>query len=167
VIFLPFETIDNCWKSMENIDIDNVPELVNTLGKEQPYMLAYLMANGNDILSRQEHETFFFMGVMIWQIVKRSVLSIPEISDAMLEKYEEKNFSMLEYLDGESETEFNDTVRIIMDKYHQAELLQYIIERLMEEPDKWVDIDSDNMGIIVIYLKTIIDCLDAKIPPKN
>jgi hypothetical protein len=33
----------------------------------------------------------------------------------------------------------------------------------LEEPDKGIEINENNMGMMVIYLKTIIDCLDTAI----
>jgi hypothetical protein len=36
----------------------------------------------------------------------------------------------------------------------------------MEEPDKGIKLSADNVGMMIIYLKTIIDCLDGAIPDK-
>ena len=161
---LTFEEIDLCWETMNNLELEDVPALVNNLGKVQPYILTYLMATGNEILDQQEREALLFMGVMIWHIVSESMPEIPEIFIDVLEDCEEKNIEMLEYLAGEPESEFMDTVENIMTKYHQAELLRYIIDRLLEEPKKGIELNSDNIGMMVIYLKTIIDCLDSAAP---
>ena len=68
---------------------------------------------------------------------------------------------MMEYLAGEPESEFTDTVEKIMETYSQSELLRFIIEKLMEEPEKGVELREDTIGMIVLYLKTIIDCIDT------
>jgi len=134
------------------------------LGKQQPFILTYLMATGNDILLMQEREALLFMGVMLWQIVHAVHDTIPQISGEDLDECEAKNVKMLEYLAGEPERDFMDTVEKIMAKYHQPELLRFIIDRLMEETDKGIEISDDNVGMMVIYLKSIIDCLDVAIP---
>ena len=157
---LGFEQIDQRWHEMEALEIDSIPEVIDSLGKHQPYILAYLMATGNEILDQNEREALLFMGVMIWHIVSSVTLDIPEVSGELLDEKELKNISMLEYLSGEPEPEFMDTVDKIIANYHQSELLKYIIDRLMEEPEKGVAISENNVGMIVIYLKTIIDCLD-------
>ncbi len=164
MIALTNNKIDQYWNEMEKLELDDVPTLVNNLGKKQPYILTYLMATGNDIISQPEREALLFMGVMIWYIVGRIVPEVPEISGDTLDDCEDKNVEMLEYLAGEPEAEFMDTVDKIMTKYHQAEFLRYIIDRLLEEPEKGIEISEDNMGMMVIYLKTIIDCLDSAIP---
>jgi hypothetical protein len=158
------EEIDQSWKQMEKLELNDVPKLVNKLGKDQPFILTYLMSTGDELLDQQEREALLFMGVMIWHIVSDFISEIPEITTDMLEDCEEKNMAMLEYLAGEPDSEFMDTTENIMAKYHQAELLRYIIDRLMEEPDKGIELNADNVGMMVIYLKTIIDCLDAATP---
>jgi hypothetical protein len=67
---------------------------------------------------------------------------------------------MLEYLAGEPESDFLDTVEKIIGKYNQQVLLKYIIDRLMDEPQRGAEIREDNIGMLVIYLKTLIDCVD-------
>lgn len=161
MIALTFIDIDKSWRELEKLDLDDAPALIDNLGKEQPYMLTYLMATGNDILTQPERETLLFMGVMVWQIVSKSISKYPEIDITMLYDKETKNLSMLEYLAGEPETDFLDTVELIMTNYHQAELLQYTIDQLLEQPEKGVELSDENIGMIVIYLKTIIDCLDS------
>jgi hypothetical protein len=157
---LDIETIETSWDSMENLDPDMIPDLIHELGHKQPFLLTYLMATGNDILSEQEREALLFMGVMIWQILNGIYSDIDVITGENLENHEYKNIQMLEYLAGESESDFLDTVEKIMSKYQQPELLRFIISKLDEEPDRGIELSDDNMGMIVIYLKTIIDCFD-------
>lgn len=162
--YLDIETIEASWNSMEDLDPDTIPALVDELGHKQPFLLTYLMATGHDILSEQESEALLFMGVMIWQILNRIYNNIAVISGNDLDSHENKNIQMLEYLAGESESDFLDTVEKIMSKYHQPELLRFIISKLNEEPDRGIELSDENMGMIVIYLKTVIDCFDEIIP---
>jgi len=161
---LDIETIEASWNSMEDLDPDTIPALVDDLGHKQPFLLSYLMATGHDILSEQEREALLFMGVMIWQILNGIYRNIAIISGDNLDTREYKNIQMLEYLAGESESDFLDTVERIMSKYNQPGLLRFIISKLNEEPDRGIELSDDNMGMIVIYLKTVIDCFDEIIP---
>lgn len=161
---LDIETIEASWNSMEDLDTETIPSLVNELGYKQPFLLTYLMATGHDILSLQEREALLFLGVMIWQIINEIYSDIQVISGDKLDSNEHKNIQMLEYLAGESESEFLDTVEIIMSKYHQPILLRFIITKLVQEPERGIELNDDNMGMIVIYLKTVIDCFDEIIP---
>ena len=160
---LTTEMIDQQWRSIENIDLDEVPLLIEMLGKDQPFILTYLMATGADVLNQKEREVLLFMGIMIWNITKDCAkIKKVEISTQELYLNEEKNISMLEYLAGEPESDFLKTVEKILTKYHQNSLLKYIIDRLMEDLNEdAAGIREENIGMIAIYLKTIIDCFDT------
>lgn len=158
---LTFDEIDSHWEEMAAIDPDEVPVLMRNIGKLQPHVVSYLLGINDDILSDPEREMVFYLGVVIWRILDRLGFRHDEISlETLLEK-EEKNFSMLEYLAGEPDAEFTGTVGRIMDNYNQSELLRYIIDRIMEEPLNDTEVVNDHIGIMVIYLKTFIDCFDA------
>ena len=151
------------WENKEDMNPAEAPELVEALSRSQPDMLNYLMATGGDILEQSEREVLFYMGVLLWYVIDTLGFNIPLIQLETLVENENKNFEMLEYLAGEPETEFMATVQKIMDHYNQAELLRYIIEKIMEEPHRDVPVLEDHIGIMVIYLKTCIDCIDAVI----
>jgi hypothetical protein len=163
VIVFTFADIDASWQRMDQLDIEDAPSLIDKIGKEQPFMLTYLMATGSDILNQHERKTLLFMSVMIWYIVSENIIQSPKMPLALFEEKEAINISMLEYLAGESETDFMDTVEKIMTNYHQAELLRYVIENLLEQAENQEELSEENIGMIVIYLKTIIDCLDMTI----
>jgi hypothetical protein len=158
---LTTEIIDQKWKSIESINLDDVPDFITDLGRNQPYILTYLMATGEDLLNQKEREMLLFLGIMVWNITNHHVDYQKEIPSEELFDCEKKNLVMLEYLAGEPETDFVNTVDIIMSRYHQHPLLKYIIDRLMEdyrEPNS--GIRETNIGMIVIYVKSLIDCLD-------
>jgi hypothetical protein len=159
---LSAEIIDERWKSIENIDLDQVPDLITDLGRSQPYVLTYLMATGSDLLNQKEREMLLFLGIMVWNISRKQISEHKEIPSEDLFSCERKNILMLEYLSGEPENAFLETVEKIMSKYHQHFLLKYIIDRLIEDIKEGdCDIREENIGIIVIYVKSLIDCFDT------
>ncbi|HEX2958554.1 MAG TPA: hypothetical protein VHO70_17085 [Chitinispirillaceae bacterium] len=158
---LSTEVIDQQWKSIETMNLDDVPDFITDLGRSQPYVLTYLMATGEDILNQKEREILLFMGIMVWNITKLCINEPMEILSDKLLDCEKKNVAMLEYLAGEPDTDFIDTVDGIMSKYHQHTLLKYIIDRLMEDyKEEHSAVREENIGMIVIYIKSLIDCLD-------
>ena len=44
--------------------------------------------------------------------------------------------------------------------YNQIEVLRYVVEALMEELETDSEVRDEYIGIMMIYLKTVIDCLD-------
>lgn len=67
---------------------------------------------------------------------------------------------MAEYLQGETETGFIEATTAIINNYGQPEVLRYVVEALMEEPEEGCVIQDDNKGIMLLDLKTVIDCFD-------
>jgi hypothetical protein len=137
-----------------------MPKLINLMSKEQPFILTYLMAIDNAIFNQDERELLFYLGVVVWQIMSQGSTPLPKVTQETLDEIEESNTKMLEYLEGESETSFIETVETIVKNYNQPEVLRYVIEALMEESDEEPLIRDEYKGIMMINLKTVIDCFD-------
>jgi len=162
------DMIEKTLQRMDEMTASDVKALMDLMGKEQPYVLAYLLSVGGDSLNLDERELLIYLGTVIWQIMRQSSGlfspdgSIRQISAETLDKFEEKNWKMLEYLQDEPEADFEDTVEKIFKNYPQPEVLRYVIESLMAESEEAEDyfIRDENIGIMSIYLKTIIDCFN-------
>lgn len=152
--------VEQTWTEMNSTSASETPKIVERMSKEQPVILAYLMAAGHEILNQDERQLLLYLGVLVWQMMSRGNKSLPPVSDDILEEIEDKNFDMLEYLEGETETDFFATVATIIENYNQPEVLRYVVEALMEEDGEAVAIQKENAGMMMIYLKTVIDCFD-------
>ena len=158
---LTFQEINALWQQKAEMEPEDIPQFVEAIGHKQPYIVGYLLAAGDEILGQSEREVIFFIGVMVLYIIDSLEITLPEISLESLMENEEKNYKMLEYLSGEPESQFLDTVDAIMGSYNQSVLLKYIIDKIMEEPEKGVELVDNHLGIMAIYLKTVLDCLDS------
>ena len=154
------EIVDETYKRLGGMPPQEAPKMVNRMSKQQPLVLAYLMGTGHDILNQDERELLLYLGIVVWQIMKQGTKSLPEITEKILDKAEDSNMKMLEYLDDESESGFIDTLEKIINNYNQPETLRYIVEALVEEPKEESMIRDENIGIMMIFLKTVIDSFD-------
>lgn len=118
------------------------------------------MAAGSDIFNLDERELLLYLGVVVWQIMSKGSTSLPKIKVKTLDKIENLNMKMIEYLKGKSYIEFIDNAENIINNYSQPEVLKYVIEALMEETEEGCLIRDENKGIVAIYLKTVNDCLN-------
>jgi hypothetical protein len=155
------EIVEKTWKKMARIPPQEAQKMITLIGKKQPIILAYLMACGSDIFNQDERELLLYLGVVVWQIMSQGSTSLPKIKENTVDKVENSNMKMIEYLKGESDTGFIDTVEKIINNYSQPEVLKYVIEALMEETEEGCLIRDENKGIMAIYLKTVIDCLNT------
>jgi len=155
------EIVEKTWKKMAQMSSpQKAQKLVTLMGKKQPIILAYLMAAGSDIFNQDERELLFYIGMVIWQMISQSSTLLPKINGKTLDKIENSNMKMFEHLKGKSDTDFIDAAEKIINNYSQPEVLKYVIEALMEETEEGCQIRDENKGIMAIYLKTVIDCLN-------
>ena len=157
---IPENVVEKTWERMIDMSPAEAPEMVDRMTKEQPLILAYLMAIGDELFNQDEREVLLFLGIVIWQIMLQGDTPLPTISEKMLEEVEESNFKMLEYLEGESETDFMETTMSMLENYNQKEILAHVLEAIMEEPEEDGEITEENQGMMMIHLKTVIDCFD-------
>ncbi|MDZ7268140.1 MAG: hypothetical protein ONB48_09430 [candidate division KSB1 bacterium] len=201
------EIVEATWQKMATIPPSQAQKLIEQMSRQQPLILAYLMAAGDDLLNHAERELLLYMGVVIWQMMEQGDKRPATVTETLLEETDQRNLKMLEYLAGDSEQEFIDTVQALLDSCNQREVLRYAIETLMEgeeeldeefelereepfaydddagdEPDDEAnefagddaaEDDDDDLeeesdgsvrdemkGMMMLYLKTVIDCLD-------
>lgn len=154
------DIVEKTWEKMGGMSPQEVPKMVNLMSKEQPLILAYLLAVDDGILNQYERQLLLYLGVVVWQIMLQGDTPLPEITEEILDDVAESNMKLLEYLEGESDTGFADTVEMVVDNYFQPEVLKYVIEALMEEPEEGCLIREENKGIMMLDLKTVIDCFN-------
>jgi hypothetical protein len=83
------------------------------------------------------------------------------VTEEILDKAEQRNLKMIEYLQGEAKTGFEKAVIKMISSYKQHEVLRYVVEAIMEENEEAPVIRDEYKGILMMDLKTVIDCFDA------
>ena len=158
------EVVEDIWQDMSALEPDEAVKLVETMGKEQPAILAYLMAAGMDDLTQSEHELLLYTGMVVWQMMKEESATIPKITEKALDQAESKNIKMLEYLSEEPDHDFIHTINTMWEGYNQQEVLKYVIETLLEEVDDEELLQPDeHKAYMFICLKTLVDCFDQAV----
>jgi hypothetical protein len=155
------DVVERTWQRIAGQSAKDAQKLVNRMSKEQPVVLAYLMAVDNDIFNQGEREVLLFLGVVVWQIMLQGTRPLPKVTEKILDKAEAGNLKMAEYLRGETEAGFEEATRKIIGSYRQPEVLRYVVEAIMEDTEESSPIREENKGIMLLDLKTVIDCFDA------
>jgi hypothetical protein len=57
---------------------------------------------------------------------------------------------------------FSAVVKCLLSDYRQSELLRYVIAGLMECETEENEVRDENLGILILDLKTVIDCFDQQ-----
>ena len=158
---IPADVVERTWQRIAGQSAKDAQKLVNRMAKEQPVVLAYLMAVDDDIFNQGEREVLLFLGVVVWQIMLQGTRPVPKVTDEILDKAEAGNSKMAEYLQGETEAGFEEATRELIGSYKQPEVLQHVVEAVMEGTEESSPIRDENKGIMLLDLKTVIDCLNG------
>lgn len=153
------ETVAQTQAWLNQIEDEAVMEdMIDQLAEAQPFLFSYLVAMGEGDFNEDEQELLLYLGIAIWQMMLRGEAPLKQVSEDHLDRLEQTNMQMLEYLSGESESEFLQVAHSLMDNYSQPALLRFVMEEVFEEEEDLVR--PKNQGIMVIFLKIVIDCFD-------
>jgi hypothetical protein len=152
------EVATKTWEKMCSVTPDEAVKMMDRMNEEQPAILAFLMASGEDILSKKEQELQLYLGVVIWQIMLEGDPKISTIPIETIEMIEEMNIASLNNLDSTSHEKINLEAENIFHNFNQQEVFRLIMEIVMKESDGLIT--EENKGIMFFNLKTIIECFD-------
>ena len=85
---------------------------------------------------------------------------LPEISPEDIESAEDANSGMLETLGDGSEFQMHDAAAGLITSFNQRDLLGFCVEILMQDNADQPELAPERVGLELLVLKTIIDCLD-------
>ncbi len=157
---IPSETIDEIWGRISESTPDEVKTLFEGMQREQPALAAYLTFGDEDIMESEEKGSLLFLGLIIWEILSNRRATLNEVTSAELEAAEDANFEFLEGLAEDSEISYTKAVTKMVVGYNQMPLLGAVVEALMEDYQETPELAGDNVGLALLHLKTVIDCLD-------
>ncbi|MEW5898931.1 MAG: hypothetical protein AB1652_07140, partial [Bacillota bacterium] len=130
------EIVEKTWKKVGSMSPLQGQKMINQMSKQQPVILAYLMAAGDDLLNGDERELLLYLGVVVWQIMLQGDAPLPKVTEKALDKTERKNIKILEHFAGKSLDQMEKGVEEMLRNYNQREVLKYVVEALMEEPEE-------------------------------
>jgi len=156
------EIVERTWKKIGKMSPLEIPKMAYRMREEQPIILAYLLVAGHDILNQDERELLLYLGVVVWQIMSQGSRPLAKITEDVLNEVVRTNLEMIESLESKSEAGFTDAMKEMLGSYPQPEVLKYVVEALVEEHEEGCLIRDENKGMMMLYLKTVIDCFDRQ-----
>ena len=108
--------------------------------------------------SEEESSQLMALAALIYDSL-RARTSLPVIEPEVIEDAEDANIALLQSLDDASESEHHAVVEKLINEYQQAPMIAFIMERLMEGNEETPDLAPDQVGMELLYLKTMIDAL--------
>jgi hypothetical protein len=155
------ESVEQTAQRIGNLSVRQGEQLTQKFMEEQPLVMAYLTAVDNDLLNEEEREWLFFLGTAVWQMMAQGDARLPQVTEQIVEQVETANQRTFETLADGSDEDTRAAMEKLLRDYNQSAVLKYVITALMESAQE-EGIRQDNLGVLMLDLKTVIDCLDWK-----
>lgn len=152
--------IDRTWKRINEASEEEGQRLLDAMAKQQPFVVAYLMAVEETLMGEEERGQLILIGLILWQIVSDQKADLRQVTMDDLEAAENINLKFLEELDAGSEMDHMAGLQNLLSTYNQVPLLSAVIESLMADNEEEPEMANENIGLALLHLKSVLDCLD-------
>ena len=152
--------IDRTWKRTNEATEEEGQRLLDVMAKQQPFVVAYLMAVEETLMGEEERGQLILIGLILWQIVSAEKPDLQQITMDDLEAAETANLKFLEELEAGSEMDHMAGLQNLMTNYNQVPLLSVVVEALMGGNEEEPELANENIGLALLHLKSVLDCLD-------
>jgi len=159
---IPAEIVTETWQRMAQTPVHEAPDLVNQMQQEQPAIMAHLLYLDEFPFDPHERELIFYIGMVVWQIMKQSKRRLRRVTLKKLSKAERANYDTLELLASDSEADLFSATVAMIENHPEPEVIRYIVETIMDEEDYEPDdppIRDEYRGLAFIHLKIALDAL--------
>lgn len=158
---VPRDLILESWNRQCDLDESASRELVQRFSNEQPALVVYLAAMSETLGDDAENSQLIPLALTIWEsMTEANNGPLQTVDPDTIEKAESANMKMLEQLSDASEMEWTEAAGGILTGYNQQEILGTCLEILMSEDEENPELAPEHIGLELIWLKTLIDCLD-------
>ena len=154
------EFVEQTWQEIAGFTPERSTKEMHAMGKEQPDLLAFLMAYTDDL--RQEvKELGIYIAFVVYKMFHDSAAKIPKISSREIMSTHDENSLFLEGLKGTHEKMFDRIATVTGSK--QTYVMKYVLEALMEDAEEeGIDLNEEDIGFLFILLKTEIEVLEKR-----
>jgi hypothetical protein len=161
------DEIEVAWDALCELNEEQTSALVKRFMEEQPALGIYLSVSFESLDGDAESPLIdVIMGC--WQAMSQaSDGPLRLVTPDEIESVEQANTEELERLEEAAEIEWNDAVRSLIQDYNQRELLGFGIEMLMSGNEEAPELAPDTIGLEMLCLKTVLDCLDRSDGARN
>jgi hypothetical protein len=157
------DTVTETWQRMARTPPSQASQLVDQMRKEQPAILAFLLATDEDLLDQSERESVFYIGVVVWQIMKQSPGRLRRVPIEQLEKIRDANYEYLEDL-AERGEDLTAAAQAVVETCPEPEVIRYVMEAIMEVDESGATgFREESYGAAFIHLKIVLDALCANL----
>jgi hypothetical protein len=154
------ESVEQAYAAVCGLTGHEAYRLSYDFQKDQPLLVAYLTAVDTEILNQEERELLFYLGTIIWKVMSTINKNLLVADEEYLLSLEAANQEITDSLRTNDSVKFAEVVKKLLIECRQPEVLRYAIAVLMDEDNAENTVRDENLGIIMVNLKTVIEYLD-------
>jgi hypothetical protein len=152
--------VEKTWQQVAKFTPDRANKEMIAMGKNQPDLLAFLMAYTDD-LQQDVKELAIYIAFVVYKMFLDSSGKIPIISSKKIMAMYDKNTSLIESMEGTHKKFIDRIASVQISK--QPYVMKYVLEALMEEAEQdGIDLTEEDIGSLFILFKTEIEVLDKR-----
>ena len=158
---IPRQLVIEVWERQCALGENEALALMKQFFEEQPALGIYLHVCDEQLGQEAANSQLIPLAATIGEAATRTRgKRLKAVRPKTIELAEAANTRMLEKLEDVSEFEWQETVERMFLGYHQQPLLAFCIEILMANDEETPELAPQRIGMELIWLKTVIDCLD-------
>jgi hypothetical protein len=152
------EFVEKTWQKIAGFTEDRANKEMIAMGKNQPDLLAFLMAFTDD-LDQEVKELAIYIAFVVYKMFLDSTGKIPKISAKKIMARYDENIRLMESLEGTDE-KFIDRIAGV-EISQQPYVMKYVLEALMEDDEEdGFDLTEEDIGSLFLLFKTEIEVLN-------
>jgi len=154
------EVIEKTWQEVSNFTPARADKEMLAMGKNQPDLLAFLIAYTDD-LEQGVKELAIYIAFVVYKMFLGSHGKTPRISSREIMTRYNENTRFLESLEGTHENLIEKIANVEVSK--QPYVMKYVLEALTEDAEEdGIRITEEDIGFLFILFKTEIEVLDKR-----
>ena len=157
---IPRETVTAIAERYEHLEEDKLQPLFARFAEEQPFLMTYLLVGDEEFVEEESRGDLLYLGLMVYQILSNEHGGLPTAPEDVVIEADDANMQMLSGLEESSEMAFEAAIEKMIANFNQLHVLGAMLEILMTGNEETPDLAPESIGMNLIHLKTVIDCLD-------
>src|SRR4030066_2165153 len=151
--------VEKTWQEIAGFSANRANKEMQKVGKNQPDLLAFLMALIED-MDPEVRELAIYIAFVVYRIFEGSRNKIKKITSKEIIDCYEYNEDLMGRLEGAHEKFLDRIARVQLSK--QPYVMKYVVDALMEESGDrdGVELTDEDKGFLFLLLKTEVDLLD-------
>ena len=155
------EQIEAAWDRICDLDEKQSTVFSKKFLQAQPAIGIFLLATNENMGEEAEQSPLIELTMAVWDAMSQAAgRPLPEITPEDIETAEDANSGMLEALGEGSEFQMHDAAAGLITSFNQRDLLGFCLEILMQDNADQPELAPEHVGLELLVLKTVIDCLD-------